>query len=89
MASLDITSLFTDIPLDETMNSCLNESFDQQQCVSNLDRVSFEKLLWLAMKESFLMFDKTFNRQYDDVAIGSPLSPTFANFFYAIMKKDG
>ena len=51
MANLDITSLFTDIPLDETMNNCLNESFDQQQCVSNLDRVNFEMLLWLAMKE--------------------------------------
>ena len=28
MASLDITSLFTNIPLDETISICLNESFD-------------------------------------------------------------
>ena len=37
MASLDITSFFTNIPLYKTINICLNESFDQKQCVSNLD----------------------------------------------------
>ena len=50
MASFDITSLFTNVPLDETMNVCLNESFDKKQCVSILDRASFEKLLWFATK---------------------------------------
>ena len=29
MGSLDITLLFTNIPLDETINICLNESFDK------------------------------------------------------------
>ena len=33
MASLDITSLFTNIPLDETINICSNESFDKKQYV--------------------------------------------------------
>ena len=33
MASLDITSLFTNIPLDETKNICSNESFDKKQYV--------------------------------------------------------
>ena len=37
MASFGITSLFTNIPLDETINICLNESFDKKHCVSNLD----------------------------------------------------
>ena len=37
MASLDLTSLFTNIPLDETINICLNESYEKKQCVSNLD----------------------------------------------------
>ena len=60
MASLDITSLFTNIPLDETINICSNELFDKKQYVSNLDRTSFEKLLQLATKESFFIFDKTF-----------------------------
>ena len=48
MGSLDITSLYTNIPLDETINICLNEPFDETQCVSNRNRVSFEKSLGLA-----------------------------------------
>ena len=89
MANFDITLLFTNIPQDETINICLNQSFNKQQCVSNLDRVSFQKLLRLATRESFLIFVKTFYKQFDGVTMGSPLSPTFANSFYAIMKKDG
>ena len=45
MASFDITSIFTNIPLDETINICSNELFDKKQYVSNLHRAGFEKLL--------------------------------------------
>ena len=50
MTSLDITSLFTNIPLDETINICLKGHLTKKNCVSNFDRDSFEKLLWLATK---------------------------------------
>ena len=33
------------------------------------------------MKESFFIFDETFYKQLDGVAIGSPLGPTLANSF--------
>ena len=87
MARLDITTLFTNIPLDETINICLNESFDKKQCVSNPDRASFEKLLQLAAKESFLIFDKTFYKQLNGVAMGSLLGPTLANSFLCYHEK--
>lgn len=60
MASLYITALFTNIPLDKTLNNCLNESFDRMNCVSNLDQARFEKLLQLSTKELFFIFEKTF-----------------------------
>ena len=60
MVTFDINLLFANIPLDKTINLCLNKSLDKKQCISNLDRASFEKLLWLATKESFFIFDKTF-----------------------------
>ena len=41
MVSLDITSFFANIPLEETINICWNEFFDKKQYVSNLDRASF------------------------------------------------
>ena len=80
-ASLDITSLFTNISLNETINICSNELFDKKQYISNLDRASFEKLLRLAAKESFSIFDKTFYNQLDGVGMASPLCPTLANAF--------
>ena len=86
MASLDITSLFTNIPLDETINSS-NEFFDKKKYVSNLDRASFEKLLRLPTKESFFIFNKTFYKQLDGVAKGSLLGPTLANAFLCYHEK--
>ena len=56
MASLDIISSFTNIPLDETINICSNELFHKNQYVSNLDQASFEKLLQLPTKKSFFSF---------------------------------
>ena len=53
MASLDITSLFTSIPLNETINICSKELFDKIQHVSNLDRGGFEKLLRIVTKDIF------------------------------------
>ena len=81
MASFDITSLFTNIPLDATVNISLNESFDKKQCVSYLDQASFEKLLQLAMKELVFIFDKTIYKQFDNAAMSSPLAPTGSNDF--------
>ena len=81
MARHDITSLFTNIPLDETINICSNELFHKKQYVSNLDQASFEKLLQLAMKESFFIFNKTFYKQIDGVTMSSLLGPTLANAF--------
>ena len=81
MASFYITSLFTHIPLDETMNICLNESINKKQFVSNLDRASFEKLLRLATKDPFLIFDKTFYKHLDGVAMGFQLGPFLDNSF--------
>ena len=52
---------------------------DKKQCISNLDRASFEKLLLLARKESFFIFDKTCYKEIDGVAMSSPLGPTLAN----------
>ena len=77
MESLEITSLLTNIPLDETLNICSNELFDKKQYVSNLDQASFEKFLQLATKESIFIFDKTFYKQLDGVAMGSILVNAF------------
>lgn len=61
MANLEITSLFTNIPLDETKNIFLYESFANNQFLSNFCQVNFETLRQLTTKESFFIFDKNFS----------------------------
>ena len=58
MANLDVTSLFTNTGFDETKQNKLNDTFHKKQCISNLDRGSFEKFLHLVTKEPFFIFDE-------------------------------
>ena len=44
MCSFDIVSLFTNIPIDETINICLNELYKNSDSVNNLSREQFRKL---------------------------------------------
>ena len=81
MASFDIKSLFTNIPLTETLNLCVQNLYRNQTHVGNLTQSSFYSLLKITMFESFFIFDGKFYEQCDGVAMGSPLGPTLANVF--------
>ena len=84
MASFDIESLFTNIPLQETIENLLQD----RTHVDNLSKDSFCELLTRTMSESLILFDQQFYKQHDGVTMGSLLGPTLASFF-VIMKKFG
>ena len=81
MASLNVDSLFTNIPLSETINICCELVFKGKMIVDGLCEKDFKQLLTLATTESFILFDGTYYQQIDGVAMGSPLGPTLANIF--------
>ena len=81
MASFDIESLFTNIPLQETIDLCVENLFQDRTHVDNLSKDSFRELLTRTMSESLILFDQEFYKQHDGVAMGSPLGPTLANVF--------
>ena len=81
MASLDVEALLTNIPLEETINICVEQVFKTTDKVEGLNKEDFHSLLSLATKESFILFNGNFYKQIDGVAMGSPLGPTFANIF--------
>ena len=92
MASLDVDSLFTNIPLDETINICVDELFNNQSKNNNkingLTKNQIKELLKLATKQSFLLFDNNYYIQKDGVAMGNPLGPTLANAFLCFHEKE-
>ena len=82
MASLDVDALFTNIPLDETIDICVKKLFKTPDTlVKGISKNDFRNLLNLVTKESFFTFNNKFYIQVDGVALGSPLGPILANIF--------
>ncbi len=79
MASFDIKSLFTNIPLNETINICVEQY--NNNIPFNLTISEFRTLLELSVKESAFIFNNKIYKQVDGVAMGTPLGPTLANAF--------
>ena len=76
MASFDITSLFTNLLLNETKDIVLNKLFSSTSHYQGITRSEFEQFLDLSLKDCHLIFD---GKLYDQV--DGPLSPLFANAF--------
>ena len=82
LVSYDVTSLFTNIPLEETINIILEKLFPTDITIFHgFDKANFRYLLKLAVMENYFVFDKVLYMQTDGMAMGSPLGPTFANIF--------
>jgi len=81
MASFDIESLFTNVPLHETTDIIVNNVDTSQLTNIGLTKDNFKKLLDLAAHHSVFTFDDCLYTQTDGVAMGSPLGPSYANAF--------
>ena len=82
MISFDIESLFTNIPLEETIQIVMSKLFkDKDSRIEGLKKFQFERLLRTATQESHFYFKGNYFNQIDGVAMGSPLAPTLANIF--------
>ena len=86
--SLDVDSLFTNIPIEETIETCIIELFKESETVEGLSKTEFKELLSLATKDSHFIFDGTLYKQIDGVAMGPPLGPTLANAFLVYHEKN-
>ena len=58
IASFDIESLFTNIPLQETIDLCVGNVFQDRTHVDNLSEDSFHELITRTMSESLILFDQ-------------------------------
>ena len=87
MTSFDIESLFTKIPLQETIDHCVENLFKDRTHVDNLSKDSFHELLTRTMPESLILFDQEVHKQHHEVAMDSPLGPTLANIFLCYLEK--
>ena len=87
MTSFDTESLFTNIPVEENINICVDKLFRSQTKVNLLTKESFKFLLELATLDSFFNFDGKYYKQKDGLAMDSPLGSTLDNVFLCHFEK--
>ena len=80
LVSYDVTSLFTNIPLQETIDIAINLIFNHNPNL-NITKKELKKLFLFATSQTHFIFNSKFYNQIDGVAMGSPLAPVLANIF--------
>ena len=86
LVSFDVTSLFTNIPLTETIELAINLIKANEPSVK-LSRAQLRKMFLFATKQAHFLFNGDYYDQIDGVAMGSPLGPVLANLFMGVYEK--
>ena len=78
LVSFDVVSLFTNVPLNETIHIIADKVYKTKE-KPKFEKEVFIKLMEMATSGIFMYGEKYF-KQTDGVTMGSPLGPTMANF---------
>ena len=81
MISFDVISLFTNVPLDITIDMILKKVYDEKLINTSIKREDMKSLLLLCTKSVPFTFNDDMYIQIQGVAMGSPLGPLLANVF--------
>ena len=81
LCSFDISSLFTNIPLKETIQICADSLYESNLTPPIMDKDVFIELMNIATTSVEFSFNNKIYKQIDGVAMGSPLGPALANIF--------
>ena len=81
MVSFDVSNLFTNVPLDFTIDLILRKVYQKKVVKTKLKRAELKELLEMCTKEMHFTFDGKVYQQTDGVCMGSPLGPVLANVF--------
>ena len=81
MISFDVVSLFTNVPLEKTIDLILRKVYDEKLIKTMINRYQLKSLLLLCTKHVHFTFNDQIYQQCDGVAMGSPLGPLFANIY--------
>ena len=81
MVSFDVTSLFTNVPLDFTIDIILKKIYREKKIKTKLKKEEMRELLNTCTKDMHFTFNGKIYKQNDGVCMGNPLGPVIANIF--------
>ena len=67
MASLDVDSLFTNVPLDKIIKICIDELFKSEMTVPGLNKKEMFEMHSLTLRESIILFDNKYYSQLTEL----------------------
>ena len=87
IVSSDVESLFTSVPVMETIDLILERSYHHPSLPPpSIEKDLMRELLLICTTETPFNFDDKVYIQKDGVSMGSPLGPTFADYYMASME---
>ena len=81
MVSYDVNSLFTEIPLDETIDYVIDQIYNEGKLAPLMSKTIFKRQLERVTKGSVFSFNNKLYKRNDGCGMGNPLSPVLANIF--------
>ena len=88
MISFDLKNLFTNVPLNETIDVILTKVYEENKINIKIRKLMLKELLHLCTKHVNLKFNNEIYIQCDRVAMGSPPGPLLANIFMISLEDD-
>ena len=79
--SYDVESLFTNIPIEETINYIIEQIYVHKKLMPICSKLIFRRLLIKLATECTFKFNSRFLKQVDGFTVGGPLSVTFSDIY--------
>ena len=86
--SYDVESLFTNIPIQETINYIIEQIYVHKKLTPICSKLIFRRLLIKLATECTFKFNNRFLKQVDGCTMGGPLSVTFSDIYMVKMEND-
>ena len=81
IVSFNVKSLFSNVPLDRTIDIVLRRVYDKHDLQTSIARLEMKELLILCTKKFHFTFDNVIKVQNDGMAMGLPLEPVLSDIF--------
>ena len=86
--SNDLESLFTNVPVNETIDYILQEIYVKEKLPKTCSKLIMKCLLLKLTTENTFMLNSNFHKQIDASAMGGPLSVTFSDIYLTKMEEE-